>query len=152
MAKVRSLVQVKVRVRLWALGSCSCLHCTTEINKVALVLWVVGLCLFRKFRQAIFLAVTVGVSNGIDGLIGDFVGRPRPSPDLIHVTSRLVFNSFPSGHTEHDVVFYGFLLYLSFSRPVCEWRSHWVLLPSQIFAVELFSRLAFPVSMRMSTG
>src|SRR6266516_5030298 len=29
----RSIVQVKVRVRLWALGSYSCFHCTTKLTK-----------------------------------------------------------------------------------------------------------------------
>ncbi len=33
------------------------------------------------------------------------------------------------------MVYYGFLLYLSFTKPVREWRYHWLLLPLQIFAV-----------------
>jgi membrane-associated phospholipid phosphatase len=33
------------------------------------------------------------------------------------------------------MVYYGFLLYLSFTKPVREWRYHWVLLPLQVFAV-----------------
>jgi membrane-associated phospholipid phosphatase len=43
--------------------------------------------------------------------------------------------SYPSGHTEHAVVFYGFLLYLSFTRPVREWRYRWLLIPLQLYAV-----------------
>jgi membrane-associated phospholipid phosphatase len=43
-------------------------------------------------------------------------------------------NSFPSGHTCHIVLFYGFLLYLTFSRPVRRWRYRWVLIPVQVFA------------------
>ncbi len=43
-------------------------------------------------------------------------------------------HSFPSGHTEHDVAYYGFLLYLSFTPPVREWRYRWVLIPFQILA------------------
>ncbi|HZO74960.1 MAG TPA: phosphatase PAP2 family protein [Ktedonobacteraceae bacterium] len=101
----------------------------------AVVIFVVGMALLRWFRQAIFLALTVGVGNGIDALIGDLVRRPRPSPKLIHVDTTLIFNSFPSGHTEHDVVFYGFLLYLSFTKPVREWRYRWLLLPFQAFAM-----------------
>jgi len=96
---------------------------------------VLILALFRKFRAAIFLALSTGIGNGIDALIGDYVGRPRPSPKLVHVDSTLIFNSFPSGHSCHMMVFYGFLLYLSLTKPVRQWRYHWVLLPLQIYAI-----------------
>jgi membrane-associated phospholipid phosphatase len=33
------------------------------------------------------------------------------------------------------MVFYGFLLYLSLTKPVRQWRYRWALLPLQIFAV-----------------
>lgn len=121
----------------WLLSSLMFFSSLNDIppSIAAVVIFVVGMALLRWFRQAIFLAVTVGVGNGINALIGDLVGRPRPSPKLIHVDTTLVFNSFPSGHTEHDVVFYGFLLYLSFTKAVREWRYHWLLLPFQAFAV-----------------
>ena len=90
---------------------------------------------FRWFRQGIFLALSVGVGNGIDALIGDVVQRPRPTPNLIHVDSRLIFNSFPSGHSCHMMVFYGFLLFLTLTRPVSEWRSHWPVFLLQIWAL-----------------
>lgn len=109
----------------------------------AVVIFVVGLAVMRWFRQAIFLALTVGVGNAIDALIGDLVGRPRPDPHLIHVTTKLTFNSFPSGHTEHDTVFYGFLLYLSLTKPVREWRYRWILLPFQIFGLMAILLIGF---------
>jgi len=87
------------------------------------------------YRQAIFLALTVGIGNGVDALIGDYVVRPRPSPGLVHVDVSLKYNSFPSGHCCHVILFYGFLLYLSFTEPVRTWRYRWTLLPLQIFAV-----------------
>src|SRR6266487_3278403 len=62
------------------------------------------------YRQAIFLALTVGIGNGVDALIGDYVVRPRPSPGLVHVDVSLKYNSFPSGHCCHVILFYGFLL------------------------------------------
>lgn len=96
---------------------------------------VLILALFRKFIAAIFLALSTGIGNGIDALIGDYVGRPRPSAHLVHVDSTLIFNSFPSGHCCHMMVFYGFLLYLSLTKPVRQWRYRWALLPLQIFAV-----------------
>jgi membrane-associated phospholipid phosphatase len=101
----------------------------------ATTIWFIGMCLFRWFKQAIFFLLTIGVGNTINALIGDYVRRPRPNPHLIHVDTKLVFNSFPSGHTENDVVHYGFLLFLSFTRPVREWRYSWVLIPFRIFAV-----------------
>lgn len=91
--------------------------------------------IFRWWRQGIFLALSVIVGNGIDALIGDYVGRPRPTPDLIHVDSRLIFNSFPSGHSCHMMVFYGFLLFLTLARPVSAWRYHWLVLLLQIWAL-----------------
>ncbi|GCF06935.1 phosphatase PAP2 family protein [Dictyobacter arantiisoli] len=90
--------------------------------------------LMRWFKQVAFFLLTLGVGNGTNMLIGDYVQRPRPGAKLIHVYTPLNFNSFPSGHTEHDVVFYGSLLYLSFTRAVREWRYHWILIPFQIFA------------------
>jgi len=97
----------------------------------------------RWWQQAIFFALTIMIANGIDALLGDFVGRPRPTPNLIHVTTKLVFNSFPSDHTEHDTVFYGFLLYLSLIKPVRKWKYHWWLLPLQIFAVSAILIIGF---------
>lgn len=91
--------------------------------------------IMRWFKQAIFFLLTVCVGNGINILIGDFVLRPRPSAKLIHVDTPLLFNSFPSGHTEHVVVFLGFLFYLTLTKSVREWRYHWLLLPFQIYAV-----------------
>ena len=95
----------------------------------------VGMLMLGWYRQAIFFALTVGIGNFLDTLIGDYVVRPRPSPDLIRVDVPLKYNSFPSGHCCHMVLFYGFLLYLSFSKPVRQWRYRWVLIPLQVFAV-----------------
>ncbi len=91
--------------------------------------------LFRWFWQAAFLALSVGIGNGVDALVGDFVGRPRPRPNMIHVDSKLIFNSFPSGHSCHMMVFYGFLLYLSFTQPVRQSRYRWLAIPFQIWAI-----------------
>ena len=95
----------------------------------------VGMILLGWYRQAIFFALVVGIGNFLDTLIGDYVVRPRPSPNLIRVDVPLKYNSFPSGHTCHMMLFYGFLLFLSFTKPVREWRYHWVLIPFQVFAV-----------------
>jgi len=98
---------------------------------IVLILFV----LFRWFWQALFLGLAVGIGNGVDALIGDVVGRPRPKPNLIHVDSKLIFNSFPSGHSCHMMVFYGFLLYLTFTQPVRQSRYRWLAVPFQIWAI-----------------
>ena len=95
----------------------------------------VGMMLLGWYRQAIFFALAVGIGNLLDAFIGDYVVRPRPSANLIRVDVPLKYNSFPSGHACHMMLFYGFLLFLSFTKPVREWRYHWVLIPLQVFAV-----------------
>ncbi|GCF09402.1 phosphatase PAP2 family protein [Dictyobacter arantiisoli] len=119
-------------------------------SEIALGIWLVGLlvlALIAKLRHkspltwlqsAFFLIVTVMSSAGLNVLADDLVARPRPNPhtEPVHVAGSLVpFPTFPSGHTEHDMAYYGFLLYLSFTRPVREWRYRWFLLPFQIYAV-----------------
>jgi len=119
-------------------------------SAVALIAWCVGLLLVglvRRIRKlpatnwimaAIFLALTVMSSAGLNVVLDDLIARPRPDPraDHIHLYTPLVpFPTYPSGHTEHDVVYYGFLLYLSLTKPVREWRYRWVLLPFQLYAV-----------------
>lgn len=99
------------------------------------------------FQSAIFLAVVVPLATGINILISELVNRPRPSSltsPIRHHTQLIQIPSFPSGHTEHAVVFFGFLLYLSFTKPVREWRYRWLLIPLQFYAV--FDILAIGVS------
>lgn len=119
-------------------------------STIAICAWVVFMLLMalisklkRKsplgWLQAVaFLAVTVMASAGLNVVIDELVNRPRPNPHTqpIHVYTPIVpFPTYPSGHTEHDIVYYGFLLYLSLTKPVREWRYHWLLLPLQIYAI-----------------
>jgi membrane-associated phospholipid phosphatase len=119
-------------------------------STIALSLWFIGLLvvgfvrLLRTlpalswFLAAIFLVLTVMSSAGLNVVLDEMVGRPRPDPraDHIHLYTPLVpFPTYPSGHVEHDVAYYGFLLYLSFTKTVREWRYRWVLLPFQLYAV-----------------
>jgi membrane-associated phospholipid phosphatase len=101
---------------------------------IALGVLFTWMLLMGWFRQSIFFALCVGIGNALNALIGDYVQRPRPSPKLIHVDAPLKYNSFPSGHCNHMMVYYGFLLFLSFSGPVRHWRYRWLLIPLQLFA------------------
>ncbi len=117
---------------------------------IATAVWFLGLLivgLIAKLRHlaaalwieaSIFLTLAVMSSAGLNVLIDEIVGRPRPNvhTEPIHVYTTVVpFPTFPSGHTEHDIVYYGFLLYLSFTKPVREWRYRWWLLPFQLYAI-----------------
>ena len=104
-------------------------------DTVTIIAVMIVFAIFRWFRQGIFWTLAILVGNGVDALIGDLVMRPRPSPTLIHVDSKLIFNSFPSGHSCHMMVFYGFLLFLTLTGPVSRWRHHWLVLLLQIWAV-----------------
>jgi membrane-associated phospholipid phosphatase len=119
-------------------------------SETALGAWVAVLLLIslvRRLRKlpalswlmaGIFLAVTVSASAGLNVLLDEVVGRPRPNPKMYHFqlhTPLVPFPTYPSGHVEHDVAYYGFLLYLSFTKSVREWRFRWILIPFQIYAV-----------------
>lgn len=107
------------------------------LQAVALpIAWMLVLMIFRLFLQALFLGVAVGSSSVMWLLLARLVARPRLTPaDGICVHRVIAAYSFPSGHVMHDVVLYGFLLYLSFTPPVSRWRYHRLLLPLQVLAV-----------------
>lgn len=116
-------------------------------STISLIAWFVGLSLigvfvWRRggsamlwFVTASFISPGTAVADGLNWIIGFLVARPRPGSPLIHVYMHETVPSFPSGHVENDVVYYGFLLYLSFTRPVSEWRYRWILIPFQFYAV-----------------
>jgi len=106
------------------------------------VLSLIGVGVWRRgglpmpwFVTAIFISIGTVAMDGLDQLIGFLVSRPRPSSPPIHIYMPETVPSFPSGHVENDVVYYGFLLYLSLTKPVSEWRYRWILIPFQLYAV-----------------
>ncbi len=68
------------------------------------VLWVLQLRL-----EALFVVVSL-LADALGALLKVVVGRPRPLPNVVHVVQHLSDASFPSGHTLHYTVFYGFLI------------------------------------------
>jgi membrane-associated phospholipid phosphatase len=104
------------------------------LSLIGVVAWRRGKSPIPWFVTAIFVSLIVAAFNGVDGIIAFIVGRPRPTPQLVHVNMSAPINSFPSGHVENVVVYFGFLLYLSLSKPVSRWRYRWILIPFQIYA------------------
>ena len=116
---------------------------------IALGAWLVGLIIIgllarlrgkspvKWFESAIGIIATVGIASGINFLYNVLVDRPRPGSfhEHIHILLHRPEKSFPSGHTEHDVAYYGFLLFLSFTPPVRSWKYRWILIPFQIYCV-----------------
>jgi membrane-associated phospholipid phosphatase len=105
------------------------------LSLIGVVVWRRGGSPMPWFVTAIFVSLVPGVMNGLNGLIALLVSRPRPSSPLIHIFMPVPVHSFPSGHVENDVVYLGFLLYLSFTKPVSQWRYRWILIPFQLYAV-----------------
>ncbi len=116
---------------------------------IALGAWLVGLAIIgliarlrgkpasKWFASGVGIIATVGIASGINYLYNVLVDRPRPGTFHEHIRILLhrPENSFPSGHTEHDVAYYGFLLFLSFTPPVRNWKYRWILIPFQIYCV-----------------
>jgi membrane-associated phospholipid phosphatase len=75
-----------------------------------------GMALYAaRFRLEGILCM-IGTSLGavMNSLMKLAIGRPRPDPELIDVMRHYEHNSFPSGHVEFFVIFFGFLLFLSY--------------------------------------
>jgi undecaprenyl-diphosphatase len=83
--------------------------------------WVVALCVaalllrFRRKIEAACLLISLGSIWLLTNAIKIIVGRPRPSPDLVHVYYYPATCSFPSGHVTSYMALYGFLFYLVYT-------------------------------------
>ena len=105
------------------------------LSLIGVVVWRRGGSPIPWFVTAIFITFGAGLMAGFNAVIGFFVARPRPTSPPIHVyMPERGIPSFPSGHVENDVVYYGFLLYLSFTKPLSQWRYRWILIPFQLYA------------------
>lgn len=105
------------------------------LSLIGVVVWRRGGSPIPWFVAAIFISFGTVLMDGLNAIIGFLVARPRPTSPPIHVLMpERGIPSFPSGHVENDIVYYGFLLYLSFTKPVSQWRYRWVLIPFQLYA------------------
>lgn len=69
------------------------------------------LVLLRLRLEALFLLLVL-VADGLGFAIKLLVARQRPSSALVDVVQQINDPSFPSGHTLHYTVFYGFLAFV----------------------------------------
>ncbi|MGH2514353.1 MAG: phosphatase PAP2 family protein, partial [Ktedonobacterales bacterium] len=80
-------------------------------SALLLAVAVVALWVLRLRLEALFLVVSL-LADALGGLLKVIVGRHRPQPSVVHVVQQLGTASFPSGHTLHYTVFYGFLIFV----------------------------------------
>lgn len=73
----------------------------------AVIFWVVRLRL-----EAVMIIVVSATSAILNGLLKAFVGRPRPTANLVEVIQAAGGKSFPSGHVMSYIAFWGLLFSL----------------------------------------
>jgi len=104
------------------------------LSLIGVVAWLRGRSPIPWFVTAIFIWLGTILMWTLFFLIDLSVARPRPSSPLIHVFIPEPIPTFPSGHVVYALVYYGFLLYLSLTKPVSQWRYRWLLIPFQLYA------------------
>jgi undecaprenyl-diphosphatase len=70
--------------------------------------------LLRRWLDIVTSLVTAGVASLSNYTIMQIVQRPRPVGSGLHVNAHVGFPSFPSGHVEHAIAYFGFILFLTF--------------------------------------
>lgn len=68
--------------------------------------------IFRLFgykKEAIFTLFTL-LSGAVSSIAKMLVNRPRPGADMVRVIEETRQQSFPSGHTQFYVIFFGFII------------------------------------------
>ena len=79
-----------------------------------IVVWLgaTALLVLAGRAQALLLLVSMA-SRLLNSGLKELIERPRPSPDLLHVSGQSSTFSFPSGHSEAALVLYGLLFYFA---------------------------------------
>lgn len=70
---------------------------------------------FHKRSEAAGLIVSAGGGALVNSLVKLLVARPRPTAELIPVYRDLATQSFPSGHVNFYVCYFGFLFFVAFA-------------------------------------
>jgi membrane-associated phospholipid phosphatase len=92
---------------------------------IAATVIVAGFALVRRWLDIAVALATMAAASGTNFLTSQFVRRPRPEGFgiVVHQKIEHVF-SFPSGHVEHALAFFGILVFLTFQlRRIPSWLS-----------------------------
>lgn len=82
---------------------------------IAATIIVAGFALVRRWLDIAVALATMGAASGTNFLTSRFVQRPRPEGVGIFVYQKIEHvYSFPSGHVEHALAFFGILVFLTF--------------------------------------
>lgn len=65
--------------------------------------------IFKLKKEALFTLSTL-LAGVVSTIVKVLVDRPRPAAPFVHVLEKTVQQSFPSGHVNFYVVFFGFLI------------------------------------------
>jgi membrane-associated phospholipid phosphatase len=97
-------------------------------SSILVALACIAVLAFRAWREAAVLLGVVLVGQILKISVKDFIDRPRPQQDVVRVLidAKEIY-SFPSGHTVHYTVFFGFLWFLTFAL-VNDRKLRWPLL------------------------
>lgn len=95
-----------------------------------LAVWLPALVLLwlmhRRLEALLLFVAPAG--SAVNSAMKALVDRPRPSPNLVHVTDHPTGPAFPSGHTVSAVLIFGLLLYFTTTLV----RPPWLRLPLQL--------------------
>lgn len=94
---------------------------TPTVSAVLLIIACVTLLAVRMPLEAFFLLLAL-LADALGGLLKVVVGRHRPATNLVRVVQIIKEPSFPSGHTLHYTVFYGFLIFVIATNYRRSWR------------------------------
>lgn len=89
---------------------------------IVAALIVVAIYLLGLQWEAISALVAAILPPLVNVLVKDWIRRPRPTIDLVHVFGVLNSYSFPSGHVMYYVGFFGFLWFLVYTLLKRSWR------------------------------
>lgn len=99
-----------------------------------------------KLKRAAFFTLSTLLAGVVSTLIKVLVDRPRPAAPLVNVLEKTVHQSFPSGHVNFYVVFFGFLIVI-----MCHVKTIPFILRTMVIALCALLILLIPIS-RMYQG
>ncbi len=72
--------------------------------------------------EALIALIAAILPTGLDLLVKGLIQRPRPVASLVHVFATLPDSSFPSGHVMYYTGFFGFIVFLAFTKMKPSWK------------------------------